>query len=71
MAKSRPSVLKRALEAKKIDRKQMKAARAAQRAKDAEERAALVEQGIDPDLDGIVAGPQPKEEEEDEWFPEV
>lgn len=67
MAKSRPSVQKRANEARKLDKKQMKQARAARRREEAEERAALVESGVDPDLVGIVPGPQPVLPTDDEW----
>ena len=58
MAKSRPSVQKRNLESKKRERKQLKAARNAEREAAREERAALLAAGIDPDLEGIKAGPQ-------------
>ncbi len=62
MAKSRPSVQKRNLESKKMDRKMQKAARRAERDAAKEERAALVESGVDPDLVGIKPGPQPARE---------
>jgi hypothetical protein len=58
MAKSRPSVQKRNLESKKHERKQLKAARRAERDAAKEERAALLATGVDPDLAGIKAGPQ-------------
>ena len=60
LAKSRPSVQKRNNEAKKMAKAQEKAlkraAREAARAERGEEEAP---EGIDPDLAGIVAGPQP------------
>lgn len=65
MAKSRPSVQKRQLETKKLDRKQQKEARRAQREAEREQRAALAAEGIDPDLVGIVAGPQPDDDDDD------
>lgn len=75
MAKSRPSVQKRKLEAKKIERAQIKAARKASRLAQLEEAHAAnsdLPQGVDPDLAGIVAGPQPSLwDEDDEWEPEV
>lgn len=59
MAKARPSVQKRNLEAKKVERQQAKAARKAARERAQAERADAVA-GIetDPDLIGIVPGPQ-------------
>jgi hypothetical protein len=68
MAKSRPSVQKRIAEANKIEKKQAKAARKAARDAEKAARAELQVEG-DPDLAGIVAGPQPipdEDEEEDE-----
>jgi len=65
MAKARPSVQKRKMEAKKMERQQMKAMRKAAREQAAAARAeanAGVEE--DPDLVGIVPGPQPMKEEE-------
>ncbi len=58
MAKTRPSVQKRNNEARKIEKNQIKAARKAARAAARGERGEVVE-GVDPDLAGIVAGPQP------------
>lgn len=69
MAKSRPSVQKRLREAKKAQKAQEKAARLA--ARQANERTE-VEDGVDPDLAGIVAGPQPvREDPLARWEPDV
>lgn len=58
MAKRRPSVQKRNLEARNHERRLAKAARKA--ARDAEREArGDVEEGVDPDLVGIRPGPQP------------
>ena len=68
MAKTRPSVQKRQYEAAKMEKAQQKAARKAQRKAEKEERRdAAAEMDEDPDLAGIVAGPQPVEEED--WVP--
>ncbi len=61
MAKSRPSVQKRRNEAAKLEKAQIKAARKAARHAARGERDTTG--GIDPDLAGIVAGPQPIEED--------
>jgi hypothetical protein len=73
MAKSRPSVQKRINEARKLEKAQEKAARKAARLAAREEEGQETEAGIDPDLAGITAGPQPvshdplsRIEEEDE-----
>ncbi|HJN72389.1 MAG TPA: hypothetical protein QGF58_00530 [Myxococcota bacterium] len=58
MAKSRPSVQKRRAEAAKLEKKQAKAARKA--ARDAAKADRTAEAGVDPDLEGIVGGPQPR-----------
>lgn len=59
-AHNRPSVLKRAREGQRLEKKQAKEARkAAQQAAKAERPAG--EEGIDPDIAGIVPGPQPIE----------
>ncbi len=58
MAKSRPSVQKRINEARKLEKAQEKAARKAAR-KAAKEGGREADDGIDPDLAGITAGPQP------------
>ncbi len=68
MAKSRPSVQKRNKEAARIEKLQQKAARRAARDAAREAGGDEVTNGVDPDLVGIVAGPQPKS---DDWMPEV
>jgi len=62
MAKSRPSVQKRNNEARKLQKAQEKAARKAARHAERGSREKN-EDGTDPDLEGIVAGPQPVEED--------
>ncbi len=62
MAKSRPSVQKRNNEARKLQKAQEKAARKAARHAEREGREKAAD-GIDPDLEGIIAGPQPVEED--------
>ena len=64
MAKTRPSVQKRRMEAAKMEKKQAKAVRKAAREDSKSERDAAG--GIDPDLAGIVAGPQRHLYEDDE-----
>ena len=59
MAKSRPSVQKRRNEAAKLEKKQLKMARKSQREAMRAQRSESTD-GIDPDLAGIVAGPQPE-----------
>ncbi len=63
MARNRPSVQKRNKELAKLEKKQAKAARKAQRDA-AKGENSLVDEGIDPDLAGIVPGPQPPREDE-------
>ena len=58
MAKTRPSVQKRRAEAAKLEKKQAKAARKA--AREAAKANRETVDGVDPDLAGIVAGPQPR-----------
>ena len=65
MAKSRPSVQKRRNEAIKLEKKQAKAARKAQREADRNARGEAVD-GEDPDLAGIIPGPQPLPEDDEE-----
>lgn len=57
-AHNRPSVLKRARETQRMDKKQEKEARRAAQIAARAERP-QVEDGEDPDLAGIVPGPQP------------
>jgi hypothetical protein len=60
MAKSRPSVQKRINESRKLEKNQAKALRKAARSAQREERSGIEgEAGVDPDLAGITAGPQP------------
>jgi len=72
MAKTRPSVQKRKMEAKKLERQQLKAMRKAARDQEDADRAAAIANGQDPDLIGIVAGPQPTDPEDEtdlsEWL---
>ena len=58
MARSQASVQKRLREARQAEKKKDKAQRRADRDEQSEERAP-VDEGEDPDLAGIVAGPQP------------
>ena len=70
MAKTRPSVQKRARDAKKLQKAQDKAARKAARESARGERDTA--DGVDPDLAGIVAGPQPvREDPLARWEPEI
>ncbi|MCO4747979.1 MAG: hypothetical protein KC912_24515 [Proteobacteria bacterium] len=57
MAKARPSVQKRIKEAKAHEKKQIKAARKAARDAARMDRTTF-DEGVDPDLVGLVAGPQ-------------
>ena len=59
MAKTRPSVQKRIKEAKALEKKMAKAARKAARDA-ARDNRDDIDGGFDPDLAGIVPGPQPK-----------
>lgn len=59
----RPSILKRNREQTKRDKAQEKAQRKAQRGADKESRASQRADGEDPDIAGIVPGPQPPAEE--------
>jgi hypothetical protein len=66
MSKTRPSVQKRLRDSRKLEKAEIKAARKAAR-KAAMEEVGDTPDGVDPDLVGIVAGPQPvPEDEEDE-----
>lgn len=56
----RPSMLKRQKERQRIERRDEKSAEKLQRKEEKKARAALAaESGEDPDLAGIVPGPQP------------
>ncbi len=59
MAKTRPSVQKRAKEAARLEKKQVKAARQARRQAEKEETDVDLPEGVDPQIAGIVPGPQP------------
>lgn len=59
MANTRPSVQKRLNEVAKLDKREAKAARRAEQ-KAAKAAAPATPEGEDPDLAGIVAGPQPE-----------
>ncbi len=59
----RPSINKRNREQAKREKQQEKAARRQARAQDKANRAASAVDGEDPDIAGIVPGPQPKEED--------
>jgi hypothetical protein len=54
---------KRNRELQRADRKQEKIEKKAQRGDSKKERERLISEGIDPDLEGIVPGPQPINEE--------
>jgi hypothetical protein len=56
--RGRPSITKRQKEQARKDRRQLKAERRTQRQAERRERAAAA-RGEDPDLAGIVPGPQP------------
>jgi hypothetical protein len=58
MSKARPSVLKRRKEEARRERQRLKAIRRAERAAENRERPDLAP-GEDPDIAGIVPGPQP------------
>jgi hypothetical protein len=59
----RPSINKRNREQAKREKQQEKAARRAERAQDRQKRGAGVADGEDPDIAGIVPGPQPRNDE--------
>lgn len=67
MARSNPSFVKRQRERKKAEKKEAKAREKEERRRRLEEeRDRAVSEGGDPDLAGIVPGPQPTEEEGEE-----
>jgi hypothetical protein len=66
--KTRPSIAKRNREQARRDRQAEKAARRSERSAQRRDKA-NVAPGEDPDLAGIVAGPQPEHEESDEHAP--
>jgi hypothetical protein len=63
LSKARPSVLKRRKEETRRERQRLKAARRAERAVEQREQPDL-KPGEDPDIAGIVPGPQPPREED-------
>jgi len=71
MAKARPSVQKRKMEAKKLERQQAKAMRKVARDQANADRAEATSGEEDPDLAGIVAGPQAVDEEDEIDLAEV
>ena len=54
------TALKRQKELARLDRKQKKARKAEQRQADSEQRRQSCAPGVDPDLEGIIPGPQPR-----------
>lgn len=66
MAKTRPSVQKRNRDAKKLEKAELKAARKAARELARSENAQDTNSDIDPDLIGIVWGPQPTPEDDED-----
>jgi hypothetical protein len=59
----RPSINKRNREQAKREKQQEKAQRRAERAADRQRRGAGADDGEDPDLAGIVPGPQPRNDD--------
>ncbi len=59
LSKPRPSVMKRRKEEARRERQRVKATRRAERAAERENRGELAP-GEDPDIAGIVPGPQPR-----------
>jgi hypothetical protein len=57
--RSRPSITKRNREKSRSERKQDKAEERQRRKEERAQRAAATPDGVDPDIDGIVCGPQP------------
>lgn len=58
--KGRPSINKRNREQALREKQQQKAERRAQRAEEKKQRDALIQSGEDPDIAGIIPGPQPR-----------
>jgi hypothetical protein len=63
--RSRPSLEKRRREASRKERQADKTERRAERRRAKDERTAAAAPGEDPDLVGIVAGPQPVRDDDD------
>jgi len=59
----RPSINKRNREQAKREKQQEKAARRAERAQDRQRRGEGAADGEDPDIAGIVPGPQPRNDD--------
>ena len=59
----RPSINKRNREQAKREKQQEKAARRAERAQDRQRRGEGVADGEDPDIAGIIPGPQPRNDD--------
>ena len=59
MARSRPSILKRNRERKRQEKRQEKAAKRAERRDSPEDGGSPVDPTEDPDIAGIIPGPQP------------
>jgi hypothetical protein len=59
-----PGMTKRQREMARRQRQQEKSARKQQRQQEKKDRVSTVAAGEDPDLAGIVAGPQPREDED-------
>ena len=59
----RPSINKRNREQAKRDKQQEKAARRAERAAERRNRGDAAADGEDPDIAGIIPGPQPRNDE--------
>ncbi len=57
--RNRPSITKRNREKSRVERKQDKAEERARRKEERAQRAATTPDGEDPDIAGIVCGPQP------------
>lgn len=62
--KPRPSVLKRQKERARLEKRKLKADRLAEKKLEREARSKDTDGG-DPDIEGIVPGPQPREDDED------
>ena len=60
----RPSITKRNREQALREKREQKEQRRAERAVERQKRAAAVADGEDPDLAGIVPGPQPRPDDE-------
>lgn len=59
MAKARPTIQKRARESAKMEKRRLKQQRREERKASEDAEGEAIPDGVDPDLVGIVAGPQP------------